>query len=35
MPKERPLQDEIMTKQKKKKVIIIGDSMIKKLVDIC
>ena len=26
--KERPLQDQIMTKQKKKKVIIIGDSMI-------
>ena len=29
--KERPLQDQIMTKQKKKKVIIIGDSMIKKI----
>ena len=29
--KERPLQDEIMTKQKKKKAIIIGDSMIKKI----
>ena len=28
--KGRPLQDQIMTKQKKKKVIIIGDSMIKK-----
>ena len=29
--KGRPLQDQIMTKQKKKKVIIIGDSMIKKI----
>ena len=29
--KERPLQHEIMTKQKKKKVIIIDDSMIKKI----
>ena len=28
--KERPLQDQIMTKQKKNKPIIIGDSMIKK-----
>ena len=28
--KERPLQDQIMIKQKKKKPIIIGDSMIKK-----
>ena len=29
--KERPLQDQIMTKREKKKVIIIGDSMIKKI----
>ena len=29
--KGRPLPDQIMTKQKKKKVIIIGDSMIKKI----
>ena len=29
--KGRPLQDKVLTKQKKKKVIIIGDSMIKKI----
>ena len=29
--KERPLQHQIMTKQKKKKVIIIDDTMIKKI----
>ena len=29
--KERPLQDQIMTKQKKTKLIIIGDSMIKNI----
>ena len=28
--KERPLRDQIMKKQKKKKVVIIGDSMIRK-----
>ena len=33
--KERPLQDQIMKKQKKKKVVIVGDNMIKKLMDIC
>ena len=29
--KEKPLQNQIMTKQKKKKVIIVGDSMIKNI----
>ena len=28
--KKRPLQDQVTTKQNKKKVIIIGDRMIKK-----
>ena len=28
--KKRPLQDQVTTKQNKKKVILIGDSMIKK-----